>query len=255
METKVNNYSSAFNAFVKWSQKRSFNEILGCAKIGIENLCLIWDVDAYDLNKIAFRTLYTDADGNWTEIEVVLENNICVFHHTKGKEVVEQNTLSCEDMVNYIGENRTYDDIAEAWNEYVDHTDPNIPKVFQIHHFDLSHLTECLTDEEMKKVFTNLWNTNFNTLHKYFKLDENYHLRSSDNVFELIDIEALYRYIKRNEPKKMFGRTWQIFDTDDNKKENEWLIGEFPNGKMYMNSLCGYLMFYETNGNTYLSWV
>lgn len=33
METKVNNYSSAFNAFVKWSQKRSFNEILGCAKI------------------------------------------------------------------------------------------------------------------------------------------------------------------------------------------------------------------------------
>ena len=55
MSKKINDIVNEFN---KEFRERTFNEILGCAKIGIDGLSLVRDVDEFNNNKIACEVKY-----------------------------------------------------------------------------------------------------------------------------------------------------------------------------------------------------
>lgn len=73
--------SKAFDNFGKWVKGKTFNEILGCAKLNIDGLSLVRDVDGYNNNEIACEVFYVDNEGNFARIqaELVMTINPTLF--------------------------------------------------------------------------------------------------------------------------------------------------------------------------------
>ena len=76
MNEKINDIVKEFN---KKFGERTFNEILGCAKIGIDGLSLVRDVDEFNNNKIACEVNYKGINFEVEIYRVLNKNKISII--------------------------------------------------------------------------------------------------------------------------------------------------------------------------------
>ena len=231
------NTTSAFYAFLDWSEGKSFNEILGCAKSQIDNLTLIWDVDDYNFNEIACRVRYWDVFTDTScrvEIKVLPNGQLNMINldepmmdnnsrlHEKSCEELQNNivetnktdtnmrnmTIPCRALDNNEETNRefickflgTSDEsaIAEVWNECVDNTNPNkYDKLYPLDKYHLSMVLECLTEEEKDKVILNLYKDGFDNREFFFYVTQNCEIRTTNSVWAHMDYDVLFAFFRK----------------------------------------------------------
>ena len=254
------NTTKAFYAFLDWSEGKSFNEILGCAKSQIDNLTLIWDVDDYNFNKIGCRVKYWDVFSDTScriEIEILpngqlnmvnLDDNISVYDvaHEKSCEKLQKDI--CE-LLNTTDE----DEILNYWNECVDNTNPaELSKVFVLDEDDMELMLQCLSEEEKDKVLISLCKRTFDVKERYFYITEDCELNSCNSIWSAVELPMLYDYLTEYVRIDRYGKTWDrsLYHT---AKKDEWVVCEMDNGdEIWMNNVEGYMALYTKDGNTYL---
>lgn len=250
------NTRHAFYAFLDWSEGKTFNEILGCAKSNIDNLSLLTDVDEYN-DKVACLIKYWDVFTDTTcRVEVIyhykdnleminLDDNFSSYEiaHEKG----------CEELQNGICEllNTTDEDkILEYWNDCVQNSDDN--NEYRLYDFDEKNLGDVLeyySPKDMAKIILTLANGYCDVRERYFYITEDCELHTTNSIWNIINLPKFYDFLTDYIRIEKYGRVWDISNFCQRKSnENEWLICVLPNGtKMYSNNVEGYLVMYENN--------
>lgn len=265
------NTSVAFANFKKWAEGKTFNEILGCAKLNIDGLMLRKDVDEFNGNQIAFLTYYADERGNSTLVEVSFINNEVVFFNYFDDEKHEPfKNLDYEEQIKAICEYVGFSDedriAEEVWNEYVDNAvcDPTKPliKIWVNNMENVDEIVKSLTEAEAKAVICNMCFSNIDSNDRYFFIDNNLKWNTTQSVWWNIDLEGLWAYLnkywKKDTSIERYGRKWEIsapFVADmERAKENEYRLVTMGNGDIiFANNVEGYLALKTTDKIYYSS--
>ncbi len=147
------------------------------------------------------------------------------------------------------------DEIAEYWNECVDHTNPTkYSKLFLLDKVEMSQLLECLSEKDKDKVIISLCNRHdgFDASQRYFYLTEDNEIKSCNSVWGFMDYDVLYQFIAKYYAVSMYGRKWNIrTNATFDELKDEWFVCEMENGdKIYSNNVMGNLALYS-NGKEY----
>lgn len=250
----ANNHTMAFYDFLDWSEGRCFNEILGCAKIGIEGLFLLKDVDEFNGNEIACEVQYTNGGGDCTTIQVWFENGQLKMYDLMEKGKADMDIESKIKEIKRILDTTNDDRILEVWNESVDHDDSgDSNKVWDM--CDLATIAETFCLKQAKAIISNLNNGRFDSRDKYFTICDGDYLVSCNSIWDYIDVDQLYDFVTKWYKIELYGRIWD--DMMGMNYQNEELLLTMPNGdEIYSNNVEGYLALKIHNENRVLySWI
>lgn len=254
-----NNTRKAFYTFLDWSEGKTFNEILGCAKSQIDNLTLIWDVDDYNFNEIGCRVKYWDEFSKTScrvEIKILPNGQLNMVNLDEDISIYDvRHEKSCEELRNDICKllNTTdEDEILTYWNDCVQNS--NEFDECRLYDFDIANLEEVFENydsKEIAKMVFNLHNGGYDAYDKYFYITNDYKLQTCDSIWGMINLPMFYDYITEYIKIEKYGKTWErsLYHTHEN---DEWKACEMPNGdEIWMNNVKGYMALY-TKDNTYL---
>jgi hypothetical protein len=196
------NTEVAFANFKRWAEYKTFNEILGCAKLGIDGLLLRKDVDEFNNNQIAFLTYYADERGNSTLVEVNFIHNEVVFFDYFGKKHKAFKDLDYEEQIKAISEYVGFDDedriAEEVWNEYVDNGGVDgLDKIWVRDADNVSTIINSLTEEEAKRVLASMCLDDFIHNERYFSITKDLEWESICSVWANIDLVGLWDYLNK----------------------------------------------------------
>lgn len=196
------NTEVAFANFKRWAEYKTFNEILGCAKLGIDGLLLRKDVDEFNNNQIAFLTYYADERGNSTLVEVNCIHNEVVFFDYFNKKHKAFKDLDYEEQIKAISEYVGFDDedriAEEVWNEYVDNGGVDgLDKIWVRDADNVSTIINSLTEEEAKRVLASMCLDDFIHNERYFSITKDLEWESICSVWANIDLVGLWEYLNK----------------------------------------------------------
>lgn len=196
------NTEVAFANFKKWAEGKTFNEILGCAKLGLDGLLLRKDVDEFNNNQIAFLTYYADESGNSTLVEVDFINNEVVFFDYFGKKHKAFKELDYQGQIDaiceYVGFSNEDRIAEEVWNEYVDNGGVDgLVKIWVRDVDNVSTIINALTEEEAKRVLASICLKDCNYNERYFRVTKNLEWESIWSIWESIDLVGLWDYLNK----------------------------------------------------------
>ena len=250
----ANNHTMAFYDFLDWSEGKCFNEILGCARINIEGLLLIKDVDEFNNNEIACEVQYTNGGGDSTMIQVWLENGQLKMYDLMEKGKADMNVESKIKEIERILDTTNEDRILEVWNECVDHTESGkIEKIWLMN--DLPTIAETFCLKQAKAIIGNLSNSSFDNRERYFTICDGEYLTSCNSIWNYVDADQLYDFVTKWYKLQLYGRIWE--DMVGMNYQNEELLLTMPNGdEIYSNNVEGYLALKFHNEERVLySWI
>jgi hypothetical protein len=246
------NTRKAFYAFLDWSEGKSFNEILGCAKSHIDNLTLIWDVDDYNFNEIGCRVRYWDVFTDTScrvEIKILpngqlnmvnLDDNISIYDVRHEKSLEELQKDICK-LLNTTDE----DEILTYWNDCVQNS--NDFDEHRLYDFDIENLEEVFENydsKEVAKMVFNLHNDGFDAHDKYFYITNDYKLQTCNSIWSMINLPMFYDYITEYIKIEKYGKIWDRSLYHEKEKE-EILVCRMENGdEIWGNAEKKYLALY-----------
>lgn len=196
------NTEVAFANFKKWAEYKTFNEILGCAKLGLDGLLLRKDVDEFNNNQIAFLTYYADESGNSTLVEVNFIHNEVVFFDYFDKKHKAFKDLDYEEQIKAISEYVGFDDedriAEEVWNEYVDNGGVDgLDKIWVRDADNVSTIINSFTEEEAKRVLASMCLDDYICNDRYFCITKDLEWESICSVWANIDLVGLWEYLNK----------------------------------------------------------
>lgn len=254
----------AFDSFKKWVKGRTFNEILGCAKLNLCGLVLNKDVDEYN-EKIACSFHYTDeTSGCSCMVEVIYLSNrmytyICIDDESSAPNESEWSEHRWRRAITELIGSTDEDVIADEWNKFVDTLDDEV-KMYSIEYnkvllntdYNIKKKVEGFSEEMKNILLSNMVLSNYDNADRYFYITSDLRLESTDTIWGYMEYKGFYEYLIRNKFIIKYGSKWERKDTDEKQKENEWLVCKLNNGDMiYSNNLEGYLSLYLSNGEEY----
>ena len=253
---------NAFTHFKEWAKGRSFNEILGCAKGHQDGLYIHYDVDEYN-NQIAFSFYYYpngELDAKCTHIEVELCNNgNIVFRDldaTKEKHEEGVSHIKAE-IYRLLGlQPKSYNDgeIISYWNDYVSECGEDYDsKLYDMDEENLDTILEDYNTNSIARFILNIDNR-FSTTDKFFYITNDYHICTTNNIWDVINEVELYDYINTNVRVEKYGKVWEVSKCYNALNENNQLVCRMDNGdEIWINMDKRYLVLYlEDSDNPYL---
>lgn len=247
------NTTKAFYAFLDWSEGKSFNEILGCAKSQIDNLTLIWDVDDYNFNEIGCRVKYWDTFTDTScrvEIKVfpngqlnmvnldepMIDNNSRL--HEKGCEELQKDICK---LLNTTDE----DEILTYWNDCVQNS--NDFNECRLYDFDIANLEEVFeyyTLKEIAEMVFNMHNGGYDAHDKYFYITNDNKLQTCNSIWCMINLPMFCDYITEYIKIEKYGKFWDR-SLYHEKEEEEILVCKMENGdEIWSNAEKRYFALY-----------
>lgn len=255
------NTTKVFYAFLDWSEGKSFNEILGCAKSQIENLTLIWDVDDYNFNEIACRVRYWDVLTDTScRVEIKVFPNGQLNMVNLDEPTMDNNSRlhekGCEELQNDICKllNTTDEDkILQYWNECVDNNNSTeLNKVYELDVFEMEQMLCCLSEEEKDKVLISLCKRTFDVKERYFYITEDCEINSCNSIWSVVELPLLYDYLTEYVRIERYGKTWNR-SLYHMAEKDEWKVCEMDNGdEIWMDNVKGYMALYTKDRRIYL---
>lgn len=253
---------NAFSIFTEWAKGRTFNEILGCAKLHIDGLNLHYDVDEFNNNEIACAFYYypnADYGANpvYIKAEYLPDGHILFTDLNEQKEHEKAVEYLRSNIYTQLGlkEVQSNDnEIVSYWNDYI--CDRGGEYDYKLHDMDEENLGiafDCYASNEIAKMVLQI-GTNFSVNNKYFYITNDYQLCTTNDIWEVINEVELHDYIVENVRIKKYGKIWDRSLHHEKEKE-EVLVCKMDNGdEIWVNTEKRYFALYltDTNKPTYL---